>query len=228
MAVTDILSATEAYGKAKTAFQVALEEADRARTGAMLALGADITTQTGQLLSPEEAGKAYRTEDTSKNLTMRTGYGEGALPTITKEQVGTVAAETEALAQRGVQVDSGLVEQQKAIAAEAGKIATQEAIQKTQTQIAEAGAKEATAKAEELEAEATLNTVRGRIAGVRGKAGPVVKQTNRGAYTQKVKPGGTNVPKNPKAGQSYTGPGGVTSVYRTKGPNGAGWYKKKK
>lgn len=228
MAETDILTATENYGKARTAFALALDEAARARTGAMIGLGADITTQTGTVLSPEDAGAAYKTADTSKNLTMRTGFGEGALPTIAKEQVATVAAQKEALAQRGIEGEGGLLGQQKVVAAEAGTIATQEAVQEAQAKIAEAAAAESAAEAEVEGAKAVLDTTRGKIAGVRGKRGAVVKATNRGAYTQKVKPRGTNLPKKPKPGQSFTGAGGVTSVYRPKGPQGAGWYKKKK
>ena len=38
-------------------------------------------------------------------------------------------------------------------------------------------------------------------------------------------PGGKDVPKNPRGGQPYTGPGGVSWQYRMNGPAGKGWYK---
>jgi len=50
--------------------------------------------------------------------------------------------------------------------------------------------------------------------------------TNRGNYTEKGTPTGSNLPKNPKAGVVFKGAGGVTFVYRTDGPSGKGWYKK--
>lgn len=44
-------------------------------------------------------------------------------------------------------------------------------------------------------------------------------------YTRLGTPGGT-APSNPRGGQLYTGPGGVTWQYRINGPSGRGWYKK--
>ena len=45
------------------------------------------------------------------------------------------------------------------------------------------------------------------------------------AFTTLGTPGGTNVPKNPRGGQPYTGPGGTKWQYRINGPAGKGWYK---
>lgn len=45
-------------------------------------------------------------------------------------------------------------------------------------------------------------------------------------YSKIGTPGGKGVPKNPRGGQLYTGPGGVNWQYRINGPSGKGWYKK--
>jgi hypothetical protein len=56
--------------------------------------------------------------------------------------------------------------------------------------------------------------------------GKPVATSNRGNYTKKGTPQGSNVPKNPKPGMAFKGNGGVTFVYRSKGPKGRGWYHK--
>jgi len=56
-------------------------------------------------------------------------------------------------------------------------------------------------------------------------AGGVLPGPSRGSYTVKGNPTG-NVPRNPKPGQTFKGRGGVSWVYRGRGPKGAGWYKK--
>ena len=49
--------------------------------------------------------------------------------------------------------------------------------------------------------------------------------TPTGPYSVLGTPGGKDVPKNPRGGQAYTGPGGVKWKYRFNGPTGKGWYK---
>ena len=56
--------------------------------------------------------------------------------------------------------------------------------------------------------------------------GPDVPQSSRGNYTKKGNPQGSNRPNNPKPGMSFKGTGGVEFIYRSAGPNGAGWYHK--
>lgn len=65
------------------------------------------------------------------------------------------------------------------------------------------------------------------FAGKANAAGGVLPAGSRGNYKVKAQPKG-NVPKNPVAGQTFTGKQGVNVVYRPQGPSGAGWYKKKK
>lgn len=58
--------------------------------------------------------------------------------------------------------------------------------------------------------------------------GGILPSGSRGNYKVKVQPKGSNLPKNPKPGQTFTGKHGVNVVFRPQGPSGAGWYKKKK
>lgn len=51
-------------------------------------------------------------------------------------------------------------------------------------------------------------------------------QQQSSPYVKKGTPGGPNVPKNPRGGKMYTGPGNVTWQYRMNGPQGKGWYRK--
>ena len=54
---------------------------------------------------------------------------------------------------------------------------------------------------------------------------PAAPVAETGGYSKIGTPGGT-VPRQPKGGQLYTGPGGVSWQYRINGPSGKGWYKK--
>ena len=56
-------------------------------------------------------------------------------------------------------------------------------------------------------------------------AAPVAPVAETGGYSKIGTPGG-NAPRQPKGGQLYTGPGGVSWQYRINGPSGKGWYKK--
>ena len=117
---------------------------------------------------------------------------------------------------------------------------TQSAVQDFQGKVAEAAVAEGAAKLDERNAAADLATAEQRVLPIgKPKAagllplranskGGIVKASSRGTYTSKVTPKGTSVPKDPKAGQSVKGAGGVVSVYRPEGPKGAGWYKKGK
>lgn len=58
--------------------------------------------------------------------------------------------------------------------------------------------------------------------------GGILSSGSRGNYKVKVQPKGSNLPKNPKPGQTFTGKQGVNVVFRPQGPAGSGWYKKKK
>jgi hypothetical protein len=58
-----------------------------------------------------------------------------------------------------------------------------------------------------------------------GAASTTAPATPTGPYSVLGTPGGKDVPKSPRGGQSYTGPGGVKWKYRFNGPTGKGWYK---
>ena len=236
----DILSATQNYGKAETAFSIAVKQAANQREQAMIGLGADFTTQTGSVLSPGQVADAYGSEGDRSGLTMRTGFGEGALPTIAKTQAGAVYQQEQALLEKGVGGGSGVTGQAKLITQDQGAVETQSAVQDFQGKVAEAAVAEGAAKLDERNAAADLATAEQRVLPIgKPKAagllplransrGGIVKASSRGTYTSKVTPKGASVPKDPKAGQSFKGAGGVVSVYRPEGPKGAGWYKKGK
>lgn len=240
---TDVLSATDNYGKANTAFALALQQASNQREAAMIGLGADFSSQAGKVYTPNEVGGMLGGAGLDAGTTIKTGFGEGALATIDKTAVGNVYQQQEALDERGVGGTSGISQQAKALVGDQQGLASQQAVQDFQGQVAEANLAQATAKADLAGAGAALDTASGDETAVpkpegaktdpksllplrKNTAGGIVKATNRGNYKTKVKPKGANLPKNPKAGQSFKGKGGVTSVYRPGGPDGAGWYKK--
>ena len=240
---TDVLSATDNYGKAQTAFSLALAQAANQREQAMIGLGADFSSQAGKVYTPNEVGGMLGGAGLDAGTTIRTGFGEGALATIDKTAVGNVYQQQEALDERGVGGTSGISQQAKALVGDQQGLASQAAVQDFQGAVAEANLAQATAKSDLAGAEAALDTASGDETAVpkpegaktdpksllplrKNTAGGIVKTTNRGNYKIKVKPKGANLPKNPKAGQSFKGKGGVTSVFRTGGPDGAGWYKK--
>jgi len=240
---TDVLSATDNYGKANTAFALALQQASNQREAAMIGLGADFSSQAGKVYTPNEVGGMLGGAGLDAGTTIKTGFGEGALATIDKTAVGNVYQQQEALDERGVGGTSGISQQAKALVGDQQGLASQQAVQDFQGAVAEANLAQASAKADLAGASAALDTATGDETPVpkpegaktdpksllplrKNTAGGIVKATNRGNYKTKVNPKGGNLPKNPKAGQSFKGKGGVTSVYRPGGPDGAGWYKK--
>jgi len=164
MAKTDILTATETYGKAKTAFNISLSQAANAREAAMLGLGADLTSQSGNVITPKRAGELLGGAGLGEGTTMTTGFGEGALPTIQKEQTASVGEAAQALTERGVGGESGLAKQSKLVIGDTGALATQAAVQEAQAKVAEANAGQAAAGMDVVESEAALETTRGKVA----------------------------------------------------------------
>jgi hypothetical protein len=154
----DILSATQNYGKAQTAFSIALAQAANQREQAMIGLGADFTTQGGTVITPNEGGVALGGEGLPTGTAIRTGYGEGALPTIVKTQAGAVYETQQALGERGVGATSGVAGQAKLVTQDQGALETQAAIQDFQGKVAEANLAQATAKADLTSAAADLST----------------------------------------------------------------------
>jgi hypothetical protein len=154
----DILSATQNYGKAQTAFSIAMAQAANQREQAMIGLGADFTTQGGKVITPNEGGVALGGEGLPTGTAIRTGYGEGALPTIVKTQAGAVYEGQQALGERGVGDGSGVAGQAKLITQDQGALETQVAIQDFQGKVAEANTAESAAKLDERTAAADLAT----------------------------------------------------------------------
>ena len=240
---TDVLSATDNYGKANTAFALALQQASNQREAAMIGLGADFSSQAGKVYTPNEVGGMLGGAGLDAGTTIKTGFGEGALATIDKTAVGNVYQQQEALDERGVGGTSGISQQAKTLVGDQAALAGQEAVQGFQGKVAEANLLQTTAKADLAGASAALDTASGDTTPIpkpegtktdpksllplrKNTKGGIVKAASRGNYKDKVNPKGANLPKNPKAGQSFKGKGGVTSVYRPGGPKGAGWYKK--
>jgi len=162
MAETDILTATENYGKAKTAFALALNQAAQTRQQAMFDLGADYIQQGGNTLTPDAVGKALGGEGFDKPTAMKTGFGTRGLSLIAQEQAGTAYQQDVAAQERGLTAGSGVRESSRLIAQEAGQEATEQAVRESQARIAEANAQQAAAKIEELNAKAEYDTVTGK------------------------------------------------------------------
>lgn len=163
MAKTDILTATETYGKAKTAFALALSDAATKREQAMYQLGADISSQTGKVLTPNEVSQRLAPDGQGlAGTTMTTGFGQGALPTVAQEGVATTSAAVTGLGERGVGSTSGLTQQARLVSGEQTALATQEAIQTAQAAVANAQADVTAAQGAERLAAAEYNTVAGR------------------------------------------------------------------
>jgi hypothetical protein len=218
----NILSATENYGKAQTAFSIAMAQAANQREQAMIGLGADFTTQGGNVITPNEGGVALGGAGLPTGTAIRTGFGEGALPTIAKTQAGAVYQQEQALLEKGVGGGSGVTGQAKLITQDQGALETQGAIQDFQGKVAEANVAQGAAKLDLATAAGDLATAQEKKLPVGGSKKPV------GGGKEFIRigtPGGTKVPKKPKGGQKYTGPGGVTWQYRINGPKGKGWYK---
>ena len=134
----DILSATQNYGKAETAFSIAVKQAANQREQAMIGLGADFTTQGGTIITPDQGGKALGGAGFEAGTRMTTGFGEGALPTIAKTQAGAVYETQQALGERGVGATSGVAGQAKLVTQDQGALETQAAVQDFQGKVAAA------------------------------------------------------------------------------------------
>ena len=165
----DILSATQNYGKAQTAFEIALKQAANAREQAMIGLGADFTTQGGRVITPNEGGAALGGEGFEAGTRMSTGYGEGTLPTIAKTQAGAVYETQQALGEKGVGATSGIAGQAKLVTQDQGALETQAAVQEFQGKVAEANLAQATAKADLTSAAADLATAQEEELPIGGK-----------------------------------------------------------
>lgn len=158
---TDVLSATDNYGKAQTAFSLALAMAANQREQAMIGLGADFSSQTGKVYTPNEVGGMLGGAGLDAGTTIRTGFGEGALATIDKTAVGNVYQQQEALDERGVGGTSGISQQAKTLVGDQAALASQEAVQDFQGKVAEANLLQSTAKADLAGASAELDTASG-------------------------------------------------------------------
>jgi hypothetical protein len=165
----DILSATQNYGKAQTAFEIALKQAANQREQAMIGLGADFTAQGGRVITPNEGGVALGGEGLPSGTTLSTGYGEGALPTIAKTQAGAVNEQQQALLEKGVGGTSGVAGQAKLVTQDQGALETQAAVQEFQGKVAEANLAQATAKADLTSAAADLATAQEEELPIGGK-----------------------------------------------------------
>jgi hypothetical protein len=164
MAKTDILTATETYGKAQTAFKVALANAASQREASMYNLGADFTTQGGKVLTPKEVGAALGGAGLAEGTRLTTGFGDATLPTVQKEQTASVGEAMQAATERGLGAGSGIAQQQKIAIQDTGALETQRAIQEAQAKVAEANAAQGGAALEEQQAEAVYRTVAGQVA----------------------------------------------------------------
>jgi hypothetical protein len=159
---TDILTATETYGKARTAFGQALVDAAAQREQTMIDLGASIMGQKGQVLTPTQAAKMLGPSGTGlpKTAKITTGIGEGALPTAAKEEAAAVYSATQDLQNRGVGT-GGLVGQARAIGTEAGDVTKQQIITDATKSLAATAKGVAAARSAASQAKASLQTARG-------------------------------------------------------------------
>lgn len=199
MAKTDILTAAENYGDAKSAFALALNQANQMRKQAMFDIGADYIQQGGQTLTSDEVGKALGGAGFEKPTAMKAGFGTRGLSLIAQEQAGTAYQQDVAAQERGITLGSGVRDTARLIAQEAGQEATEEAFRNYQASLAEAAAGQAQAKGEELDAKAEYDTIRGRTP-TGGRAGDTKQQaakrraSARAAANQKAKAAGKPLP----------------------------------
>jgi hypothetical protein len=159
---TDILTSVENYGKAQSAFAKALTDAATARQQAMTDLGASIIGQSGKVITPMQAAKMLGPSGTGlpKTAKITTGFGEGALASIAKEEAGAAYAATRDIQTRGVGV-GGLAGQARTIAADTGDVAKQQAIQDTMKTLAGVESGVLAARSDLAQARAVANTARG-------------------------------------------------------------------
>lgn len=197
----DILSATQNYGKAQTAFEIALKQAANQREQAMIGLGADFTTQGGKVITPNEGGVALGGEGLPSGTRISTGYGEGALSTIAKTQAGAVYQQEQALLEKGIVAGSGTAGQAKLITQDQGALETQSAIQDFQGKVAAANLAEGAAKLDLATASADLATAQEEeLPAPKGKPGKKPPKTKaqlasaRAAANVKAKAAGKPMP----------------------------------
>ena len=191
----DVLSKAEQYGVARGEFAKTLAQAAQVREQAMYNLGADFTTQGGDVLSPTQAAEALGKdpEKFGRTTKMTTGFtttGRG-LGGIQQEQTAAVYEADVAAQERGITAGSGTREQSRLLTREAGDVERQKLIQDTQAQIAGAEGEVVAAKGAVESAEAGLATARGRRANRRKKQQgkkpkPVAKPVNGKADTAKT------------------------------------------
>lgn len=199
MASTDILTAAENYGDAKSAFALALNQAKQLRQQAMFDIGADYIQQGGQTLTSDAVGKALGGAGFDKPTAMKAGFGTRGLSLIAQEQAGTAYQQDVNAQERGLTLGSGVREAARLVAQEAGQEATEEAFRNYQASLAEAAADQAEAKAKELEAKAEYDTVRGRTP-TGGRAGETKQEaakrraSARAAANQRAKAAGKPLP----------------------------------
>tara|TARA_R110000823_G_scaffold277831_2_gene396318 strand:- start:1902 stop:2579 length:678 start_codon:yes stop_codon:yes gene_type:complete len=165
----DILNTTQNYGKAQTAFSIAMAQASNQREQAMIGLGADFTTQGGNVITPNEGGVVLGGAGLPTGTAIRTGFGEGALPTVAKTQAGAVYQQEQALLEKGVGGGSGVTGQAKLITQDQGALETQVAVQDFQGKVAEANVAQGVAKLD-------LATAAGDLATAQEKKLPVGKR----------------------------------------------------
>lgn len=169
----DVLSKAEQYGVARGEFAKTLAQAAQVREQAMYNLGADFTTQGGDVLSPTQAAEVLGKdpEKFGRTTTMTTGFtttGRG-LGGIQQEQTAAVYESDVAAQERGITAGSGTREQSRLLTRDAGDVERQKLIQATQAEIAGAEGEVVAAKGAVESAEAGLDTARGRRANKRKK-----------------------------------------------------------
>jgi hypothetical protein len=213
MTSTDILTAAENYGKQVSAFNQALAQAATARQQALYDIGADFITQSGQTITPNEAGKALGGSGFEEGTRMTAGFGTRGLSLIEQEGVGATYAQDVAAQERGITAGSGIRGTSRLVNQELGQEARQAAVQEFQSQAAAATAAVEQAGAERDQAKAEWDTVRG-IKTKPTKRGESKTQaakrraSARAAANQKAKAAGKPLPY---------GPGGAPKAKPTPG-----------
>lgn len=168
----NILDKASAWGEAQTQMRTALMQAKQIRENAMIALGADYTSQTGKTLSVEDAATLMGNspQDFGKGK-ITTGYsmtGQG-LSGITQDAVGTAYAADVRRQDTGITTESGIRKQDKTLVGDAANIERIKAIQSAQADIAEGEAGIVEARGNVLAADASLKAARGIVKKTPGK-----------------------------------------------------------
>lgn len=168
----NILQKTAEYGKARSAFGQALAAAAASREQTMYGLGADFTTQTGKVLTPQQAGNLMVQDPQEFGKTkMTTGFstqGTG-LSGISQEQAATVYEGDVAAQEAGITTGSGIRSQRRLVTQDAGDVERLKLVQAAQEQVAAGEADVVAAKAAEAGAKAELQAARGMRRKPKGK-----------------------------------------------------------